>query len=529
MTRFPRILPVGDAAVTVELGATIEPEVNARVRGFERALEADPPEGLRETAPSYRSLLVLYDPALTGLRALREDLLARLRVRYAPLAPGPRRRVPVLYGGSDGPDLESLARTAGLTEADAARLHAGREYTAYMLGFSPGFAYLGDVDPRLAAPRKATPRLRVPKGSVAIAGLQTGIYPSASAGGWNLIGRTNARLFDPGQASGALILPGDRVRFEAVTELPDAPTTLAEAPRHERPAIEVLHGGLLTTIQDSGRRGQLRLGVSPAGPMDAIAHRAANALVGNATDAAALECTIAGPILRFLAPTALAVTGADLGAVLRRPDMGAWEPPLGRRVFARPGNILEFRERRVGCRAYVGLAGGVDVPLVLGSRSTDLLGGFGGFAGRALRSGDVLGLGPATSLPPEGEPWRLPASAWTARVRIVLGPQADLFAAKALEEFLGGTYTVTSSSDRVACRLDGASIPREGGSEIVTDGMVFGSIEVPPDGRPIVMMADAPTTGGYPKIATVIGADLPLLAQLVPGEGQVRFEAIDAG
>jgi antagonist of KipI len=513
----------------VELGETIDPELNARVRGFERVLADDPPAGLRETAPSYRSLLVLYDPALTDLPSLREDLLARLRVRHEPLAPGPKRSVPVVYGGSDGPDLAAIARTAGLTEAEAASLHAGREYTAYMLGFCPGFAYLGDVDPRLAAPRKATPRLRVAKGSVAIAGLQTGIYPAASAGGWNLIGRTSVRLFDPSQASGALILPGDRVRFEPVRELPGPSPETPEGPRHERPSIEVLQGGLLTTIQDSGRAGQLRLGVSPAGPMDAPAHRAANALVGNTEDSATLECTIAGPTLRFLAPTAFAITGADLGAVLRRSDLGTWAPPLGRRAFARRGNILEFQGRRAGCRAYVAFAGGIDVPKVLGSRSTDLLGAFGGLSGRALRPGDLLGLGREAPLLPEEREWRLPAWPAVALVRVILGPQVHLFDAPAVEQFLNATHTVTTSSDRVGCRLEAAVIPLSGAKETITDGMVFGSIEIPPDGRPIVMMADAPTTGGYPKIATVVRADLPLLAQLVPGEGRVRFEAIDAG
>jgi biotin-dependent carboxylase-like uncharacterized protein len=258
--------------------------------------------------------------------------------------------------------------------------------------------------------------------------------------------------------------------------------------------------------------------------MDARAHAAANRAAGNPPGAAALECTVAGPALLFLAPARFAVTGGDLGAVLERADLGLWPVPPGAGVLARPGNVLRFAGRRHGCRAYVGLAGGIDVPLVLGSRSTDLQSAFGGFAGRALRKGDRLAVGtfrgatrfeaPATSPPAK------------AAVRVVLGPQADHFGAETLARFLADAWRVGPASDRVGCRLEGEPLRHLGSAEILSDGMVPGSIQVPPDGKPIVMGADGPTTGGYPKIATVITDDLPLLAQLVPGEGEVRFAAV---
>jgi biotin-dependent carboxylase-like uncharacterized protein len=419
-----------------------------------------------------------------------------------------------------------VARKAGLTETEVVARHSDREYVVYMLGFTPGFAYMGDVPPALAMPRRTTPRVRVPAGSVAISGSQTGIYPSASPGGWNVIGRTSLRVFDPSLDPPALLQPGDRVRFVAVPDLPPsgAVTPVAATGRCD---LEVLEGGLLTTVQDGGRFGHRRFGVSPGGPMDAPAHRAANRLVGNPEGAAALECTIAGPSLRFAVTTAFAVAGADLGAFLERADKGDWEVPLGMSVLARAGNVLSFRGRRAGCRAYIAFAGGIDVPPVLASRATDLTAGLGGLEGRALRAGDRLALCPGArvSIPssPRTPP---PALSEAVTVRVVLGPQTDLFTPDSLSCFLSEAYSVTPVSDRVGCRLSGAPLRHEGAAEIVTDGMVFGSVQVPPDGQPIVMMADAPTTGGYPKIATVVAADLPLVAQLLPGAGRLSFRAV---
>jgi antagonist of KipI len=418
-----------------------------------------------------------------------------------------------------------VARQAGLTEAEVVALHGGREYVAYMLGFTPGFAYMGDVARALAMPRRTTPRIRVAAGSVAISGRQTAVYPLASPGGWNVIGRTSLRVFDPSLDPPALILPGDRVRFVATPDLP--PSEASPVAPAGRCDLEVLDGGLLTTVQDSGRSGHRRLGVASGGPMDAEAHRAANRLVGNPEGAAALECTIAGPSVRFAVTTVLAITGANLGAFLERADKGSWEVPLGLRVLARGGNVLSFRGRRAGCRAYIAFAGGIDVPTVLGSRATDLTAGLGGHQGRALRAGDTLALGPCPRASVPSSPRTPPLVLSDAvTVRVVLGPQADFFTPDALSLFLSEAYSVTPVSDRVGCRLSGAHLGHAGAAEIVTDGMVFGSVQVPPDGQPIVMMADAPTTGGYPKIATVVTADLPLIAQLVPGAGRLRFRAV---
>ena len=523
---FPRVLPVGEAALTVELGGALDSATNARVLSLERDLALDPFEGFCEAVPSHRSLLVLFDPAAVRFGALASHLVARAARGVVSSAPGRLHEVPAVYGGESGPDLPALARERGLSEVEVVRLHADGLYTAFMLGFTPGFAYLGLLPEALETPRHSTPRVRVPAGSVAVAGRQTGIYPVASPGGWQLIGRTSRRLFDPFRAEPALFAPGDRVRFLPVAELPPPEPASAVPTSPLTPVVEVVEPGLLTTVQDLGRAGYRRVGVSRAGPMDARAHAAANRAVGNPGGAAALECTMAGPALAFVAPSRVAVAGADLGAVLERADLGVWPVPLGASVLARPGNVLRFTARRSGCRAYVALQGGIDVPAVLGSRATDLQSGFGGFAGRPLAVGDLIAALPAAGAGGAAGEAPLERPARSATVRVVLGPQSDHFDAGTTARFLASPWRVSVTSDRVGCRLEGEPLRHAGPAEILSDGMVAGSIQVPPDGRPIVMTADGPTTGGYPKIATVLTADLPLLAQLVPGEGEVRFEAV---
>jgi KipI family sensor histidine kinase inhibitor len=515
------VLPVGDAALTVELGEAEEAGVNDHVRSLDRALAREAFAGLVETVPCLRSLLVCFDPATI---AADEAARAVLRLAATPVersAAGELRVLETVYGGVDGPDLAEVAARRGMTEAALITAHSSVEYTAAMLGFMPGFAYLSSLPPELHTPRRATPRERVPRGSVAIAGRYTGVYPASSPGGWNLIGRISVAMFDPSAAPPALVQPGDRVRFRQVPSVPAA--VVPPPPPCSGAAVEVIDAGLLTTVQDGGRRGHRRSGVSWAGAVDGPALAAANAAVGNPAGAAGLECTIQGPTLRFLASARFALAGADFGAVLERADLGDWPVPLGQAVLARAGNTLRLGQRRHGCRAYVAFAGGVDVPLVLGSRSTDLAGGFGGYAGRPLGAGDRLGI-----CRPQAEggsrPRSAPAPRTEPRVRVILGPQRDHFTDAALERFLSAPWRVLASSDRIGCRLSGTRLDHRGATEIPTDGMVPGSVQVPPDGLPIVMLADGPTTGGYPKIATVVTADLPLLGQLVPGEGLLNFD-----
>jgi antagonist of KipI len=292
-------------------------------------------------------------------------------------------------------------------------------------------------------------------------------------------------------------------------------------------AIEVLDGGLLTTVQDLGRVGFQRYGVPVSGAMDDWALRAGNRLAGNEAGAAVLEITLVGPVLRFGGPGVIALTGADLGARLDGRPVPTWQA-----VAVPAGAQLSFAGARDGLRACLAVGGGIDVPLVLGSRSTLLRSQMGGCMGRALAAGDRLPIGPRdTAVDHAG--WRLPRDivptyGHTHAVRVVMGPQADAFTDEGIRTFLSGTYAMAPQSDRVGCRLQGPPIAHRRGADIVSDGSAFGSVQVSGDGQPIVLMADRGTTGGYAKIATVASVDLPRLAQAAPGD-RIRFAQIDVG
>lgn len=285
--------------------------------------------------------------------------------------------------------------------------------------------------------------------------------------------------------------------------------------------IRVIEGGLLTTVQDLGRPGYQALGVSPAGAADEYAFRLANWAVGNPPGAAALEITLIGPRLFFPEEAMVVITGADLGPVLDGQPFPMW---VATTVPA--GSTLAFTGGSRGCRAYLAVAGGIDVPPVLGSRSTDVLGGFGGLEGRPLRAGDELPLGApggtgARLIPPE----LVPVYPEHVLARVVLGPQEDHFTSEGLRAFLESSYQVTPQSDRIGLRLEGPVIRHRGRADIVSDGMPAGAVQVPQDGRPLVVLANRQTMGGYPKIATVISADLWRLAQLRPGN-RLSFRAV---
>jgi len=289
--------------------------------------------------------------------------------------------------------------------------------------------------------------------------------------------------------------------------------------------IDILEGGLFTTVQDLGRVQYQRFGVAVSGAMDGFALRAANRLVGNADSAAGLEVTLLGPEVRFAQPGLLAVTGANLGPCIDRRPNQPW-----RTCAVRAGSVLSFSGQRDGMRAYLAVDGGIDVPVVLGSRSTSTRTGLGGFEGRPLRAGDTLRLGEQSggnaaarrAMPPSA----IPSYGHEHRLRVVLGPQDDAFSDEGRSTFLTAVYTMTPQSDRIGCRFDGPRIAHRVSADIVSDGTTLGIVQVSGDGMPIVLMADRGTTGGYTKIATVISADVWRLAQAAPGD-RVRFGAVD--
>ncbi len=288
--------------------------------------------------------------------------------------------------------------------------------------------------------------------------------------------------------------------------------------------FEILEPGLLTTVQDRGRFGYQRYGVPVSGAMDEFALRLANLMAGNDQDSAALEVTVQGPRVEFLNPTWIAVTGADIS-----PEIDGRPLPMWESVEVEEGNVLTFGDLRDGMRCYVAIHGGIDVPVVMASRSTYLKGRFGGLEGRALQAGDQMSTLPSSrdAVLPKRLPddYTSPAYGGIHRLRVVPGPQDDAFDANALSRFLSSRYRVDPGSDRMGYMLDGPKIEHREGADIVSDGNPPGAIQIHGDGIPRILLADRGTTGGYTKIATVASADLPSLAQALPGHS-VSFQQV---
>ncbi|MCK4258195.1 MAG: biotin-dependent carboxyltransferase family protein [Halanaerobiales bacterium] len=280
--------------------------------------------------------------------------------------------------------------------------------------------------------------------------------------------------------------------------------------------IRVLEPGLLTTVQDMGRWGHQKEGMVVAGAMDTLSLQIANILVGNERNEACLEITFLGPKLEFETDTIIAITGADLQPKLNGMPIKDW-----RGIQVTRGSILEFRSIRSGCRAYLAVLGGFDLPLVMGSRSTYLRGKIGGVEGRQLKKGDLLSLRQVDLNLEDFRPkcfFTQPKYEQKKWIRVVRGPQSDMFTEEGINTFFNSVYEATPASDRMGYRLKGSEITHHDGSDIITDGIPFGGIQVSSNGMPIILMADRQTTGGYTKIGTIISVDLPLVAQSKQGD-----------
>lgn len=281
--------------------------------------------------------------------------------------------------------------------------------------------------------------------------------------------------------------------------------------------------GSYTTVQDKGRFGYQKMGVPVSGVLDSFAGSVANLLVGNPEESAVLEITVIGPRLEFLRKMDVALAGAEMGATLNNQPVNCWES-----FRVSPGDILKIQQVKSGCRAYLAVSGGIEVPEVLGSRSTCVGGKLGGYQGRPLKKGDILRCGEGTFL---DVPRRLP-SAWIPRhsskivLRAIPGPQDDYFHEEGLVTFFQSEFTVGINANRMGYRLQGPSIPQKENmpASIISDPSISGSVQIPADGQPIILLVEQ-TMGGYTKIATVISTDIPKIAQVIPGN-VIRFEKV---
>jgi biotin-dependent carboxylase-like uncharacterized protein len=286
--------------------------------------------------------------------------------------------------------------------------------------------------------------------------------------------------------------------------------------------FNVTKPGLFTTVQDLGRYGYLKYGVPISGAMDAFSLAAANVLVGNKPGDAGLEVTLIGPELLVLTKVQVAITGAAVSPKIDGQDVPMWQT-----LNLEEEDVVSFSRMESGCRVYMAVRGGVNAPLVLRSRSTYVRGGFGGINGRQLRTGDIVEgfeaepLDTMHRMPQE----LVPKFTHHFQVQAVLGPQADMFTEKGVDTFFSSEYRVTPEADRMGYRLEGPLIEHKGKADIVSDALLPGSVQVPKNGKPIVIMRDAQTTGGYPKIAVITTPDVSLLGQAKPND-MIEFSEV---
>lgn len=528
MSLTSKIEFVSDSSILISFKGQASVETSAKVLSLFKKFSQLKDLPITNLHPAYCSLLVDFDLQLGDPQKLFDFLSQQIeRTQSDGLDENPTGsiiEISVGYGGESGEDLAEVMQITGFTQEEVIQVHSQAEYTVAFLGFAPGFPYLLGLPQSLVCPRKKTPRLKVPAGSVAIAGSQTGIYPTESPGGWQLIGRTDVSLFDFKKSSPTLLKPGDKIRFS----ISNAPSIKLDQPslstEKKEAILKIENPGFFSTIQDQGRFEWAHLGVSPGGAADAMALRLGNQLLGNKASAAAIEMTASGAIVTFLKDTWFAVTGADCSPTLDQLPIAMWTS-----LPVCAGQRLVMNSMSHNLRSYLCVCGGIGIEPILGSRSTFVSGTWGGFYGRALQVGDHLPVGDEGS---ESPGFRKVKNSildlYQERekiLRVTLGPQLAWFSEESLKLFFESEFEVTFDVNRLGVRLAGPKLEyheKYQGQELVSEGIANGAIQVAQAGQALILYCEQQTTGGYPKIANVINADLFRLGQLKPGD-RLRF------
>ena len=560
-----KIVSASEDSIQVQFYNKICPKVNRMVSDFSRAfalMTKDMPE-IREIVPTYCAVSVYFDE-----KNCKASLLKKIALEVIEKIDGEEEKstgseriitIPVCYETEEfAPDLRKVAVHAKLTAEEVIKIHSSTDYLIYMMGFLPGFPYLGGMEKCLETPRLETPRTKIPAGSVAIGGAQTGLYPVESPGGWNIIGRTPLKLFDLNRNPHFLYNSGDKIRFEPISrkEFEDFDVYAendwlwkngfeAEAVQHSHSVvagrkkphekniphyecgggIKILVAGLLTTVQDKGTNGFQKYGISQSGAMDEMSFELANAICGNPENTACLETTLSGPSIRFVTDCDFAITGA----VFSNASLNGIPVEMNKKIHAEAGEVLNCGFASNGLRSYIAFTGGILVPEVFGSRSTNLKSKIGGFYGRKLEAGDELAIGFARrhSMNKNAFPAKNINPFFARKDGILVldcikSSQFDFFSEESVKIFTSTVYTITPESDRMGIRFQGQNIMC-GKTDIISDAIPFGAVQITSAGLPVVMAADRQTTGGYAKIACVKKESMCALAQAAPGT-KVQFK-----
>ena len=527
-------------------------------------------QAIVEIIPAARTLLVTFDPSLADENTLETEI-AGLKLEKGQQKSGKLVEIPVVY---DGEDIDDVAALLKIDREEVIRRHTESHYQVAFCGFAPGFAYLTGGDPLFNVPRRASPRKSIPAGSVALAGKFGGVYPQPSPGGWQLIGRTDVKMFDLDRDPPSLLKPGDRVHFVDVTKDYSAhskgttsrslsrndeaglaktcdkteateigkATGIGKTGSHDNAGISVPETSLTpeedavfklvttlmpVTFQDRGRLFQSSQGLSPSGALDQKAMANANRLVGNPREQPVLEFTYGNARMKALQPSVIAFTGANLPITVKSANGTVFVFEKNTPLAIDEGDEIILGRTFTGFRSYMALRGGFKVEPVLKSASFDSLSNLGP---KPLVAGDKVFIANDSPLQPVllslDDPYSLPEAGDKVVLDVVMGPRTDWFTEQSIAMFLEKHWQVTPASNRIGIRLQSdARLERSRSDELPSEGTVTGAIEVPANGEPVLFLRDRPVTGGYPVIANLVEDQVDLAAQ-IPIGALIKFRAV---
>jgi len=541
-----KIKAVNEDCFLITLGTAIDLTLTAKIADLNQQIKTKLADDLVDSTPAYTTILVQFNlltiSPLVVYKVL-ETLLSSVVDSTVKISTKVHR-LPVYYHQTVAPDLLDLAKHKSMTVQQVIELHTQQAYQVCALGFSPGFAFLAEVNPLLQQARLKTPRAKVKAGSVAIADKQTAVYPSDSPGGWNIIGHCPLLLFNMKNNPISQFKVGDQVEFYSI----DQQTYLSLMEKQwgkqveqvhcaiseqKNTGLQVISRGLLATIQDSGRFSQSEQGVSQGGSADAYSANWANYLLANHLHCAVIEITVGGAEFLALSDVCLALTGANMNAQVFDEHNQYLQSINQQTFYLLTGQTLKLSYSSEGTRAYLAVKGGFEVVDVLGSCSTVMRNKIGGLNGQgnALKAGDCIPVkSPDNQVNPKQQLiTRIANQYWPhfnelTKIGIIESYQSDQFLASQKQQLYQQVYTIDANSDRMGIRLNGQPLTSKT-TGVISEAIALGSMQIPADGIPIILLQDRQTLGGYPKMGCVCRYDLKKLVQL-PAGSKIQFYPI---